>query len=549
MKSLFEHLQDFMEGWHTSWTEPEFMGAKTSTGVYNDKGEYATFVFNPKTKKYEATDPDSGDVLSMDDVMQYSYDTGYAPMICPPNVANNDPNNKYNQLNLSLMNVGGKIESSENVDNLNGKSAGSWAVNPHMTDDELKEWKKTSPEAYNENRANVQMYWNSVASPSSREHGVAVVGKAGWGKSEIMTSVARASGYDVIIVNLSMAASEDVLGIPVPDRMASGQLKTEYAAPGWLAYVAQHPDDKICIFFDEFNQASMDVLGTIQNFLLTRTVNGVEYKNIKFMAAGNEKSENRSLVRMEDLNAIHQRFKVWHWLTDWNYYFDWHRKEFEKKLGKPLMDEFDANKESFASPRNLTIHIFGWIENAIEHLKKDPTDISIYTGDRILTMFYDNSIAKWNEDDHKFEQISDSQAKNLADLADYVAKYIYDAATGKTTNTGSGHSFGSKERTTMEKSDVQRLRDMMQDGFVLAEDGNTYGICKENIMYVFDESIYPAEVVERTVETLEKVEGIKWKYTTKKQCKAGCKKEGIADNIEVDLDKFVADDKGNVTEK
>ena len=68
-------------------------------------------------------------------------------------------------------------------------------------------------------------------------------------------------------------------------------------------------------------------------------------------------------------------------------------------------------------------------------------------------------------------------------------------------------------------------------------------------MYVFDESIYPAEVVERTVETLEKVEGIKWKYTTKKQCKAGCKKEGIADNIEVDLDKFVADDKGNVTEK
>ena len=523
-------------------------GAKTSTGVYNDKGEFATFVFNPKTKKYEATDPDSGDVLSMDDVMKYSYNTGYAPMICPPGVANNDPNNKYSQLNLSLMNVGGKIESSENVDNLNGKNAGSWAVNPHMTDDELKEWKKTSPEAYTENMANVKMYWNSV-SGSSREHGVAVVGKAGWGKSEIMTSVARASGYDVIIVNLSMAASEDVLGIPVPDRMASGQLKTEYAAPGWLAYVAQHPDDKICIFFDEFNQASMDVLGTIQNFLLTRTINGVEYKNIKFMAAGNEKSENRSLVRMEDLNAIHQRFKVWHWVTDWNYYFDWHRKTFENKFGKPLMDEFDANKESFASPRNLTIHIFDWIENAINHLKKDPTDVSIYTGDRILTMFYDNSIAKWNEDEHKFEQISDSQAKNLADLADYVAKYIYDAATGGSTNTGSGHTFGSKNRTTMEKLDVQRLRDMMQDGFVLGEDGNTYGICKENIMYVFDESIYPAEVVERTVETLEKVEGIKWKYTTKKQCKAGCKKEGIADNIEVDLDQFVADDKGNVTKK
>jgi hypothetical protein len=101
----------------------------------------------------------------------------------------------------------------------------------------------------------------------------------------------------------------------------------------------------------------------------------------------------------------------------------------------------------------------------------------------------------------------------------------------------------------MDKNDIQRLRDMMQDGFVVADDGNTYGVCKENIRYVFDESIYPAEVVERTVETLEKVEGIKWKYTTKKQCKTGCKKEGISENIEVDLDKFVADDKGNVAKK
>ena len=535
MKSLFEHLKDFMEGWNTTWTSSTWDDSGNAvTWASDDPNNPINYAFDARTKTYVPTE--NGFEKSLKD--------GVAPMICPPEAREGDPNYRYNNLNLAYMNIGNNIQSSENADNLDGKKVGSWAVNCHMDETELQEWKKTSPEAYNENRANLQFAWNSVKSFSGKEHCVAVIGKAGWGKSEIITSVARASGFDVIVVNLAMAASEDVLGIPVPDRMATGQLRTEYAAPGWLAYVAQHPDDKICIFFDEFNQATMDVLGTIQNFLLTRQVNGVEYKNIKFMCAGNEKSENKSLVDMETLPAIKQRAVKIDWVTDWNYYFDWQRKEFEKEFGKELMDQFDANKESFMSPRNMTIHIFGWMREAIDHLKKDPTDLPIYTADRVLKMFYHNSIAKWNESEHKFENIPDSQAKNLGDLADYVAKYIYDAVTGDNTAGGSGSSFSkSKTREGMQDTDIEKLKQAMLDGKIMGDDGEFYGVCEENVYDIFDEDCYPRESVERTVKKLQ-MDGIKFKYSTKKECKAG---EGP--DVVVDLEDYKADTSGTNVQK
>jgi len=76
------------------------------------------------------------------------------------------------------------------------------------------------------------------------------------------------------------------------------------------------------------------------------------------------------------------------------------------------------------------------------------------------------------------------------------------------------NSILESSRTKMHENDVELLKSAMTQGFVnLPGDMNQYGICRENILNLFDENIYPKEVVQATIEDLEKG-GCEFKYET-----------------------------------
>ena len=102
--------------------------------------------------------------------------------------------------------------------------------------------------------------------PSS--HNIMLVGRHGIGKSEILTEFFKSKGMSVVALFLGqMADPGDLIGIPNKNEQTG---KTEFMPPYWFPL-----DGKpIVLFLDELNRARPEILQTIMDLALNRTLAG-----------------------------------------------------------------------------------------------------------------------------------------------------------------------------------------------------------------------------------------------------------------------------------
>ena len=100
------------------------------------------------------------------------------------------------------------------------------------------------------------------------DHNLMLVGKHGIGKSEILTDYFSSKGMPVVALFLGqMSDPGDLIGIPTKNE-ASG--KTDFMPPYWFPL-----DGKpIVLFLDELNRARPEILQTIMDLALNRTLAG-----------------------------------------------------------------------------------------------------------------------------------------------------------------------------------------------------------------------------------------------------------------------------------
>jgi len=100
------------------------------------------------------------------------------------------------------------------------------------------------------------------------EQNVMLVGKHGIGKSEILTKYYKNEGMKVVTLFLGqMSDPGDLIGLPNKNENTS---KTDFMPPYWFP-----TDEKpIVLFLDELNRARPEVLQTIMDLTLNRTLAG-----------------------------------------------------------------------------------------------------------------------------------------------------------------------------------------------------------------------------------------------------------------------------------
>jgi len=398
---------------------------------------------------------------------------------------------------------GNGIVSYEDMEDTVGDSADKngtndgWAIDAPLTSEEKEALKELNPDELMANQKNLARCFN-------RKLDFLVLGQAGWAKSSLIKQEAQRHGYTVITAFIAGWTETDVTGIPVPQKLKNGKgIYQEMCLPGWLAYIASNPDEKICLFMDEINQATPAVLGAIQNIVLEHKINGVQYKNLICCGAGNLQDENNYLTDVKQLKPFMARWAQIDWVTDWDAYFPYLRNKYEGQLGKDFMDRMWMNHDSFMSPRDMERYVLQPMIEDLAAVKEDPRQASLYTAQDYL-----NDLNKYTVKDK-----TKTQREDLEKLADFMAMYVQSGGQAAETKATKKRS---KNKEMMMENDVELLKNGMIYGTIqISDDSNVYGICRENVYYLFDEGAYNRETIERQIAKLES-DGVKFKYETKK---------------------------------
>ena len=133
-------------------------------------------------------------------------------------------------------------------------------------------------------------------------HNLMLVGRHGIGKSEILTRYYASRGMRVVPLFLGqMADPGDLIGIPTRND-ASG--KTEFMPPYWFPLDGQ----PVVLFLDELNRARPEILQTIMDLALNRTLAGRSLpEGSRIISAVNEGGQ----YQLTDLDpALVSRFNI-----------------------------------------------------------------------------------------------------------------------------------------------------------------------------------------------------------------------------------------------
>jgi len=138
------------------------------------------------------------------------------------------------------------------------------------------------------------------AIPSNQN--IMLVGNHGIGKSEILTSYFEDKGMKVVALFLGqMSDPGDLIGLPMKNENTG---RTEFAPPYWFPIDGQ----PICLFLDELNRARPEILQTVMDLTLNRTLAGKRLpEGSRVIAAVNEGQR----YQLTDLDpALVSRFNI-----------------------------------------------------------------------------------------------------------------------------------------------------------------------------------------------------------------------------------------------
>ena len=336
-----------------------------------------------------------------------------------------------------------------------------------------------------------------------------IVGKAGWGKTSMIKSLAKKYKRHVITVYLDKAVASDLGGIPVPVKGKSGAVQ-EMAMPSWAKIMEDNPDKKFLLFFDEMNQAAPDVMNALIQIVLEHEICGrkfgpkdsrgkVKESNFFVGAAGNFESENDAVNELS--GPLKSRFKpliTWETGTAraWKATFNHLHKIWDNKLGKEFVDKFQENANIFENPREIEHKIFKFVED----VKKNPDTKNRARVEKCLRRL--KGLVK--------EDMTRSEIQQMNDLAETMFSAI---KADKKEQKASGRS-ANKDREMLSQDLKNIIEQAMTLGYFVDTNENIkYGISKQNLKYVVDLSEINAEMLDRYLNKLE-ADGKKFKYET-----------------------------------
>ena len=394
------------------------------------------------------------------------------------------------------------------VDKLKGKDAEKNGTDGKMGVDEPTDDSAVvdiPEDEWNDNIDNLTMKFEA-------EDDFFIIGEAGWAKTSIIKRLAKKYGYEVRTFYLDKMEAIDLGGqdIPTKDPKTGRPMKVKLP-PSFTNELADNPDKKFLLFFDEMNQATPDVLNALMPIVLEHEIAGEKFgkkdskgkvieSNFFCGGAGNFESENEAVNELP--GPLKSRFKpLIVWQKDWKSTFSYFHKKWDKKLGKAFIDELEKYEDIFENPRELEHKL---IERYVYKFKQ--------TGFKPKVTVWQSHLERLVK-----ENLSRTQQDSIPKLAEYIFDYL--ANDGKEEKGGSGEgrrgSRGSeKDMNMIPKNLVEAIKFGMEHGYI--EDKNSegkkvkYGISRENIFSV-EESMLNAEMMERLINKLE-ADGTKFKY-------------------------------------
>ena len=324
-----------------------------------------------------------------------------------------------------------------------------------------------------------------------------IIGEAGWGKTSIIKNMAKQFKRKVITVYLDKAVASDLGGIPIPVQGKKGAVQ-EMAMPAWAKIMEDNEDTQFLLFFDEMNQAAPDVMNALMPIVLEHEICGRKFDNFFVGAAGNFESENGAVNELS--GPLRSRFKpliVWETGGDsWKDAFKYLHKNWDDKLSKSLIDEFEDNADVFENPREVEQKIFKFIYKMKEDGDTDYFDAEDYL-DRLEGLIK--------------EDLTRTQENNVKKLADSIYNFM-NSKGGKEEEKSSGRSgrSGKKDINMVDENIKIAIKQGMKFGYI-EQDGVKYGISEENIKSIVDSDDCNAEMLERIINKFE-ADGITFKF-------------------------------------
>ena len=399
---------------------------------------------------------------------------------------------------------------------IDGKSAesngsdGAYAVNPPVS--QKIEGFKLKNEGKNFTRNK-----RAIARALKANRPFFIQGRAGWGKTSVILDVAGNLGYEVIVFYLDKCDVADLAGrIYVDDK---GNEKN--TVPVFIQQVAENPDKKYLLFFDEMNQAQPDVMNALMPIIHERTIAGKHYNNLICGAAGNLMDENLGGVS-ELSKPLAARLKSIKWESHtedaWKDAMDHlakkykYPKEFFDFLTKVAIDWFD-------SPRDVELNILEAAKNLIAD--DDEIEVSEWKEDiedqviqaELLDGYKSGSklsVNVYDIDKNLDGKQGQADVERLANMCyDLVANGGELKTSRKTRKTGAGKQVPDNI--------MELIEDGVKNGYIMIQDENgtntRYGISEENIIDVFvgDGSEFNAESIQKAVDHVTQKYDFKYK--------------------------------------
>lgn len=154
---------------------------------------------------------------------------------------------------------------------------------------------------------------------------ILLVGKHGIGKSEILTHFFEQQGQKVVTLFLGqMADPGDLIGLPVStlsDKCNQPNSRTQFIPPFWW------PEDNtpIVLFLDELNRARPELLQTVMDLVLNRTLAGKQLPDGSRVIAAVNDGDEYQLTHLDP--ALVSRFNIYQFCPTVQEWLQWAEKE------------------------------------------------------------------------------------------------------------------------------------------------------------------------------------------------------------------------------
>lgn len=370
-----------------------------------------------------------------------------------------------------------------------------------------------------------------------------ILGKAGWGKTRTIESVAMAKGYTIMTVYMHHALKEDLSGTDATISDGHGGVSKKRNPPAWVGEMLEweetHPNTKWLLFLDEMNQADPDVMNSLMPIVLEHTIGPVHFDNMIVGAAGNYETENDSVTNIKEQKPLLSRFRCfveWEANTEesWNDHFRWAHKEYDSKIGKDVIDEVEKCKNWLSSPRDITSDIYEYVLKGL----KNPEMVETEDPALIYDQIYDRCLYDGLTEGERKDKVMIKQLKILAQM-------IYDTWINGVGNAGSQKRESKKDSNQIPneiKEDMikalvaghfmfwkQKLVDENGEEFEIGDD-QTYIVTEDNcIAKIWTPDVYGinAEQYRRLLKEM-KASGKKPKFAKESdaEAQAEAKKNG-----------------------